>query len=77
MSQYGQMKKSCAFKGCAKVVLQLHTARMENPDTHQKHPSASDFHEYHSDTPRHPPDTPKTSPENSKFQQTPPDTLKH
>ena len=39
MSQYGQVKTSCAFQGCAKVVLWLHTARTENPDTPQTPPT--------------------------------------
>ena len=33
MSDYGQVKKSCAFQGCAKLVLQLNNVRTENPDT--------------------------------------------
>ena len=33
MSQNGQVKKSCAFSGCAKMVFWLHTTRTENPDT--------------------------------------------
>ena len=81
------MKTSHAFQGCAKIVFWLHTARTENPDTPQTHPSASDFHEYHSDTPRHPPHIPQTSrthtsrehnmqTENSRGQSTPPDLLK-
>ena len=41
------------------MVLWLHTAETENPDTPQTHPSASDFHEYHSDTPTHPQYTPQ------------------
>ena len=87
MSQYGQVTKSCAFQGCAKVVLQLHTARMENPDTPRTHSSISDFHEYHLNTHRHPPDIPQTpqdiskeikmSTDDNKRQQTPPDTLRH
>ena len=63
MSQYGQVKKSCSYFGCAKMVIWLHTARTGSPDTLQTHPSASDFHEYHSDTPRHPPDIPQTPPQ--------------
>ena len=61
MSQYDQMSKSHAFQGCSKMVFRLHTARTENPESPQTHPSASVCHEYHSDTPqtpiRHPPDT--------------------
>ena len=63
MSQYGQVKKSHAFWGCAKMVFWLHTARTEKPNTSQRHPSASDFHEKHSDNPRHPPDIPQTPPD--------------
>ena len=59
------------------MVFWLHIARTGNPDTHQTHPSASDFHEYHSDTPRHPPYTPETYPGNLKCQQTPTDTNGH
>ena len=33
MFHYGQIKKSCAFQVCAIVVLQLHTARTEEPIT--------------------------------------------
>ena len=62
MSQYCQMKTSHGFQGCAKIVLWLHTARTENPDTPQKHPSASDIHEYRSDTSKNPPDIPQTPP---------------
>ena len=62
MSQYSQMKTSHGFQGCAKIVLWLHTARTENPDTPQKHPSASDIHEYRSDTSKNPPDIPQTPP---------------
>ena len=61
MSQYDQKNKSHAFQGCSKMVFRLHTARTENPESPQTHPSASVCHEYHSDTPqtpiRHPPDT--------------------
>ena len=74
MSPYAQMNKSHAFQGYAKVVFWLHTARTENPDTLQIHPSASDFHEYHSDTPRHPTNTPQTSPGNTTCKQTITDT---
>ena len=62
MSQYGQVKESCSFLRCAKMVFWLHTARTGSPDTLHTHPSASDFHEYHSDTPRHPPDIPQPHP---------------
>ena len=61
MSHNGQVKKSCAFSGCAKMVFWLHTARTENQDTPQTHPGAFVFYEYHSDTPEHPPDIPQTS----------------
>ena len=68
MSQYDQMSKSHAFQGCSKMVFRLHTARTENPESPQTHPSASVCHEYHSDTPqtpiRHPPDTSQPSPVN-------------
>ena len=68
MSQYEQMNKSHAFQGCSKMVFRLHTARTENPESPQTHPSASVCHEYHSDTPqtpiRHPPDTSQPSPVN-------------
>ena len=84
MSQCGQMRKKWAFPGCAKIVLRLHTARTEKPDTPQTHPSASDFHEYHSDTPRHPPDIPQTptkyiqrARDANRRQQTPTDTAIH
>ena len=91
MSQYSQMKTSHAFQGCAKIVLWLHTARLENPDTPQTHPIASNFHEYRSETPRHPSDIPKTPPQtspgsvicqqkttdNNRHNQTAPDTPGH
>ena len=84
MSQYGQVKESCSFLRCAKMVFWLHTARTGSPDTPQAHPSASDFHEYHSDTPRHPPDIPQTHPRHlqgtghaNRQQQTPIDTARH
>ena len=60
------MRKKWAFPGCAKIVLRLHTARTEKPDTPQTHPSASDFHECHSDTSRHSPDIPRHSPDSPK-----------
>ena len=69
MPQYGQAKKSCAFQGCAEMMLQLHTVRTGIPDTPQTRLSASSFHEYPSDTPRHPLNTPQTSPWNSRYQQ--------
>ena len=53
MSDYGQVKKSCAFQGCAKLVLQLNNVRTGNPDTPERHLSAFSVHEYHSDNPRH------------------------
>ena len=31
--QYGQVNESHAFLGCANIMLQLHTARNENPIT--------------------------------------------
>ena len=72
LSQYCQVKKNCVFQGFAKIVLWLHTAGTENPDTTQTHPSASNFHEYHSNTPRHlpkhPPDTTQTYPINTRCQ---------
>ena len=78
------MRKKWAFPGCAKIVLRLHTARTEKPDTPQTHPSASDFHEYHSDTPRHPPDIPQTPPrylqlaqDANRRQQAPTDIARH
>ena len=78
------MRKKWAFPGCAKIVLRLHTARTEKPDTPQTHPSASDVHEYHSDTPRHPPDIPQTptryhqgARDANRRQQTPTDTAIH
>ena len=84
MSRYGLVNKFVPFQGCAKVVLQLHTARMENTDTLQTHPSISDFHEYHSNTHRHPPDIPQTpqdisreikmSTDGNRHHQTPSDT---
>ena len=81
MSQCSQVKTSHAFQGCAKIVLWLHTARTENPDTPQRHPNASIFHEYHSDTPRQPPDIPQTPPgplqgawDANRWQQTTTDT---
>ena len=84
MSQYGQVKKSFAFRGCAKLVCWLHIARTENPDTPQTHPSASDFHEYHSDSPqtspRHPPDISREHDmptDNKRLQQAPKDTARH
>ena len=68
-------------------MLQLHTARMENPDTPKSHPNISDFHEYHWNTHIHPPDIPQTpqdisreikmSTDDNRRQQTPPDTLRH
>ena len=71
MSQYDQMNKSHAFQGCSKMVFRLHTARTENPESPQTHPSASVCHEYHSDTPqthiRHPPDTSQPSPVNKNI----------
>ena len=86
MSHNGQVKKSCAFSGCAKIVFWLHTARTENQDTPQTHSGAFVFYEYHSDTPRHPTDTSRhptdTSREhdmqtdNNRRQLTPPDILK-
>ena len=66
MSQYGQVNKSHASLGCANIMLQLHTARNENPITPQTHLSASGFNEYHSDTPRYPPDIPQTPPDISR-----------
>ena len=84
MSQCGQMRKKWAFLGCAKIVLRLHTARTEMPDTPQTHPSASDVQEYPSDTPRHPPNIPQTptrylqgAREANRRQQTPTDTARH
>ena len=78
------MRKKWAFPGFAKIVLRLHTARTEKPDTPQTHPSASDVHEYHSDTPRHPPDIPQTPPrylqlaqDANRRQQTPTDIARH
>ena len=41
MFHYGQMKESCAFQVFAIVVLQLHTARKEDPITPQTHLGAS------------------------------------
>ena len=53
-------QKSCAFQGCAEMMLQLHTVRTGIPDTPQTRLSASSFHEYPSDTPqtspKYPPD---------------------
>ena len=83
MSHYGQVKKSCAFQTCAKIVLRLQTAGTENPYTPQTHPNASDFHEYHLDTPRYPPDIPQTPPRHlqvagdvNRREQTPTDTTR-
>ena len=78
------MRKKWAFSGCARIVLRLHTARTEKPDTPQIHLSASDVHEYHSDTPRHPPDIPRSPPsylrgvrDANRRQQTQTDTARH
>ena len=66
------------------MVIWLHTARTENPDTPQTHPGASNFHEYHSDTPTHPPYIPQTHPRHiqgtqhaNRQQQTPIETARH
>ena len=63
------------------MVFWLHTARTENPDTSQTHPSASNFHEYHSNTTKHLTDIPQTPPKHlqgtqhaNRREQTPPDT---
>ena len=65
---------SHTFQDFVKLVFWLHTARTENPDNPQTHPSTSDLNEYHSrcpqTTPRHPPDTPKASLGNITCQQT-------
>ena len=71
MSQYSKVKKSCAFSRCAKMVFWLHTARTENPDTHQTHPT----HPISMNITQTPPDTHQTSPGSRRCQQqTPPDT---
>ena len=80
MSHNGQVKKSCAFSGCAKIVFWLHTARTENQDTPQTHSGAFVFYEYHSDTPRHPTDTsrhPTDTRHANRQQQTPIDPARH
>ena len=41
--QYGQIKKVALFQVCAIVVLQLHTARKEDPITPQTHLGASKY----------------------------------
>ena len=81
MSQYGQVTKSLTFQDFVRLVFWLHTARTENPDNPQTHPSTSDLNECHSrcpqTPPRHPPDTPKASPANITCQQTPTDANRH
>ena len=81
MSQYGQVTKSLTFQDIVRLVFWLLTARTENPDNPQTHPSTSDLNECHSrcpqTPPRHPPDTPKASPANITCQQTPTDTARH
>ena len=76
-----EVTKNRSFQDCAKIVLWLSTAGIENPGTPKTHSSASNFHKYHPDTPRHlqatprnPQDTPKAYPENTRRQQTPIDT---
>ena len=84
MSQRGQMRKIWSFPGCAKIVLRLHTARTEKPDTPKTHPSAFHFQNYHLDTPRcpshHPPEISweyKTPIDNNRRQQTKRDSFRH
>ena len=81
MSHYGQVKKSCAFQSCVKIMLRLQTAGTENPYTPKTHPIGPDFHEYHLDTPRYSPDIPQTplrhlqvAGDVNRRQQTPADT---
>ena len=64
--QNGRIKKVALFQVCAIVVLQLHTARKEDPITPQTHLGAS----ISLNTTQIPPNTPQTSPGKSKCQQT-------
>ena len=73
-------KKTRAFSGCAKIVMPLHTAGTENPET----PNTSKCLTYpwislrHPQTPtRHPPDTPQAFPGSRRCQQTTTDTTRH
>ena len=77
MYHYSQVNKNCAFQGCAKIVMRLHTAVTENPGIPITYPTASNFHEYHSDTSPYPPDIPQTTPGSRRCQQTSTDAARH
>ena len=79
MLHYGQIKKSCASQVCAIVVLQLHTARKEDPITIQAHLGASISLNTTQIPPKYPPDISrevKMSTDNNMHQQIPPGILK-
>ena len=71
MLHYGQIKKSCASQVCAIVVLQLHTARTEEPITRNQLPLKHFWSPPFPWIPlRYPPNTPQTFPGKSRCQQT-------
>ena len=62
MSQYGQVTKSLTFQDIVRLVFWLLTARTENPDNPQTHPSTSDLNDTTPDATRHHPDILQTPP---------------
>ena len=81
MSNMSQVQNILLFQGCDKIVLRLHTAGTESPDT-PKHIRVTPISmnvtqtppDAHQTTPRHPPDTHQTSPGSRRCQQTTTDT---
>ena len=86
MSNMSQVQNILLFQGCDKIVLRLHTAGTESPDTHKHIPvppiSMNIIHmppDTHQTSPRHPPyiSREQEMPTNdNRREQTPPDVLK-
>ena len=80
MSNMSQVQTILLFQGCDKIVLRLHTAGTDNPDT-PKHIRVPLISMNITQTPqiptRHPPDTHQTSPGSRRCQQTTTDANRH
>ena len=86
MSNMSQVQNILLFQGCDKIVLRLHTAGTESPDTpkHIRVPPISMNiiqipPDTHQTSPRHPPDISREQEmptDDNRRQQTPPDVLK-
>ena len=77
MSNMSQVQNILLFQGCDKIVLRLHTAGTESPDT-PKHIRVPPISMNVTQTPtRHPPDTHQISPESRRCQQTTTDASRH